>query len=212
MTKESLHRVVTLFLGCTFLLLGCGGNKVMKQQKVLTEMYKPVVMERTGANNRPEWTSEKTFLEDENSLYFSGGWMGGADYALTLRLAKAEATKNLLESIQIKTRSEFGAAMHGNNENMSDVGRYVTDAVAWVVDGLMISGIRQREIHYEQVFGPMEQSVRYNAWIQLEIAKADYRKAQIDAVQKLLNKTIQEKNQEAKDAAQELLERLRQEI
>jgi len=42
--------------------------------------------------------------------------MGGADYALTLRLAKSEAMKNLLESIQVKAMGEFSSAIHGQNE------------------------------------------------------------------------------------------------
>ena len=137
--------------------------------------------------------------------------MGGADYTLTLRLARAEATKNLLESIQIKARSEFSSAMQGNNRNQSDIGRYVTDTVAWTVDNIKVRGIRQREIYYEQIFDPASQGFKYNAWVQLEISKADYAKAKVNAAQKLLDKSIREKDEEAKKKGFEVLEKLRQE-
>jgi len=137
--------------------------------------------------------------------------MGGVDYALTLRLAKSEATKNLLESIEIRAQAEFGSAIQGQNINDNDLGRYVTDAVAWTVDNLKVSGIRQTRAYYEQVFDPISQSPKYNAWIQLEIPKTDYLNAKTDSAQKLLDKAIKEKNQEAKEKATELLHKLKQE-
>jgi hypothetical protein len=98
-----------------------------------------VVVEKSGRDKRPEWASEKPFAEDENGFLFTGGFMGGADYAHTLRLAKAEATKNLLESIEIKARWEFSSAIQGQNRAGTDLGRYMTDAVAWTLDSLRIS-------------------------------------------------------------------------
>ena len=87
----------------------------------------------------------------------------------------------------------------------------MTDAVAWTVDNLKIGGIRQNRIYYEQVFDPISQSFKYNAWVKLEISKADYLKARADSAQKLLDKAIREKDEEAKEKALELLEKLRQE-
>jgi hypothetical protein len=85
-------------------MFGCGASKPVKQNQALMEIQKPMVMEKTGKDNRPEWISEKPYFEDDKGYHFTGGIMGGADYALTIRFAKAEATKNLLESIQIKAR------------------------------------------------------------------------------------------------------------
>ena len=201
--------MVILFI--IFLPLGCGAGKIAKNKADIIEAHRPVIVEKTGQDKRPEWTSERPSFEDEEGLYFSGGIMGGADYTLTLRLAKAEATKNLLESIQIKARSEFSSAMQGNNRNQSDIGRYVTDTVAWTVDNLRIGGIRQKEIYYEQIFDPVSQGFKYNAWVQLGISKADYAKAKVDAAQKLLDKSIRENDEEAKEKALELLGKLRQE-
>jgi len=189
---------------------GCGGNKVVKQNQAMAELNKPVVMEKTGATQRPDWTNQTTFYEDESGIHFTGGVMGGSDYALTLRLAKSEAIKNLLESVEIKARSEFSSVMHGNYGN-DDIGRYVTDAVAWTVENLQIGGIKQRNIYYEKAFDPGTHRIRYNAWVNLEISKADYIKAKTSAVERLLKKAINEQDAEAKEKALELLERLRDE-
>ena len=211
MKKHSMMKVVGWFV-VSFLLpiMGCGGNKVVKQNQAMAELNKPVVIEKTGATQRPEWTNQTTFYEDESGIHFIGGVMGGSDYALTLRLAKSEAIKNLLESIEIKARSEFSSVMHGNYGN-DDIGRYVTDAVAWTVDNLRIGGIKQRNIYYEKDFDPGTHRVRYNAWVNLEVSKADYIKAKTRAAEKLLNKAIREKDEEAKEKALELLDRLRTE-
>jgi len=193
------------------LIFGCGGNKVVKQNQAMADLYKPVVHEKTGTTQRPVWTNQTTFYEDDVGFHFSGGVMGGSDYALTLRLAKSEAIKNLLESIEIKTRSEFSSVMHGNYGKNEDIGRYVTDAVAWTVENLRVSGIKQQDIYYEQTFDPGTQRVRYNAWVNLNINRADYIKAKTGAAEKLLNKAIRERDEEAKQKALELLERLRTE-
>jgi hypothetical protein len=211
MKKASITQItVCLIVPLLVVALGCGAGKAVKQNQEMADLNKPVLVEKTGAAKRPEWTNQTNFYEDESGIHFSGGVMGGSDYALTLRLAKSEAIKNLLESIEIKARSEFSSVMHGNYGN-DDIGRYVTDAVAWTVDNLRIGGIKQRNIYYEQSFDPVMHRVRYNAWVDLEINKADYNKAKTGAAEKLLNKAIREKDEEAKQKALELLEQLRNE-
>lgn len=194
-----------------FLMAGCGTSKVAKQKSTTIELRKPVIVEKTGKDKRPEWTSEKPFFENDQGFHVTGGYMGGTDYALTLRLAKAEATKNLLESVEIKARSEFSSAIHGRNRDDGDLGRYVTDAVAWTVENLRVRGIRQNQVYYEQIFDPVSQSFKYNSWVQLIISKPDYQKAKVDAAQRLLGKGIRQNDAEAKEKAMELLEKLRQE-
>jgi hypothetical protein len=174
------------------------------------ELVKPIILEKTGEADRPEWTSKTTFFENGQVLHFCGGWMGGGDYAASLRLARSEATKNLLESIRIRANSEFAAALSGSNRQSGDVGRYITDTVAWTVDSLRVEGISQREIYYEQYLDPPSLQVKYNAWVQLVISKSDYTKAKLDAAHKLYEKSIQEKDQEAKEKALQLLDKLRQ--
>lgn len=210
--RKRLEKFVVIWCTAPLLvIMGCSGNKVIRQNQAMAETYKTIVLEKSGTTQRPEWTNQATFYEDDVGFHFSGGVMGGSDYALTLRLAKSEAIKNLLESIEIKTRSEFSSVMHGNYGKDEDIGRYVTDAVAWTVDNLRVSGIKQQNIYYEQTFDPVSQCTRYNAWVNLEIGKADYLKARIGAAERLLKKAIREKDEEAKEKALELLEKLRTE-
>jgi hypothetical protein len=84
-------------------------------------------------------------------------------------------------------------------------------SVKGTVDNLRIRGIQQRLVYYEQVFDPMSQSFRYNAWVQLAMPRADYVKAKIDAAERLVDKAVREKDEKAKEKALDLLEKLRQE-
>jgi len=202
----------SIFIGFFFIVTGCGGAKLSKQTRKLAELQKPVIIEKTGSVKRPKWTNNPTFFEDDNGFHFTGGIMGGADYSLIIRMAKAEAIKNMLESIELKARSEFSSVMHGSNRNDSDIGRYVTDAVAWTIDNIRVRGIKQRQVYYEQFLDPSSQFVKYNAWVELEISVSDYTKAKVDAAERLLNKTLQENDLEAKEKAQELLEKLKTEV
>ena len=211
MKKRFTIHVCSLFvIPLLVLIMGCGGNKVVKQNQAMAELSKPVVVEKAGATQRPAWTNQTTFYEDAQGLHFTGGVMGGSDYALSLRMAKSEAIKNLLESVEVKARSEFSSAMHGNYGN-DDIGRYVTDAVAWTVESLRIGGIKQINIYHEQILDPATHRIRYNAWVNLEISKADFIKAKTGAAERLLKKAIREQDAEAREKALELLERLRNE-
>ena len=202
-----------VFTCCLGLLLsGCGASKAAKQKEAFIEAQKPVVVQKMGEEKRPDWTWEKPYFEDDEGFHFTAGFMGGADYALTLRLAKSEAIKSLLESIQVKARGEFSSAIHGQNRAERDLGRYVTDTVAWTVENLRIEGITQDRVYYEQIFDPASQSFKYNSWVQVGISRADYVKAKTDAGQKLLDKAIHEHDQEAKAKAMELLEKLREDV
>lgn len=210
MKKASRIKIVgCLMVPFLMVAFGCGGSKVIKQNQAMAEQTRPVVYEKTGTTQRPEWTNHLSYSEDDRGYHFTGGVMGGADYALTIRMAKSEAIKNLLESIEIKAQSEFSSVMHGNYGKDESLGRYVTDAVAWTVENLKVSGIRQQAIYYEQHFDPVSQRTRYNAWVNIQIGKADYLKARMGAAERLLKKAIQEKDEEAKEKALELLEKLR---
>lgn len=138
--------------------------------------------------------------------------LSGLDYRLSIRLAKSEAMKNLIESASIKAREEFSHSMQGSNMTPEDIGRYVTDSVGWTVQNLQISGIKQREMYYEEVFYPATMKPAYNAWVLLEISMPDYIKAKVSAAQKLVQKTQEENNREAKQKAEKILESLKQEI
>ena len=194
---------IPLLLGLmiTLLFLGCSATKVAQQKATLAENRQPLLIRTSENDKRPDWASEEPYFEEGEALHFAGGYLGGADYALSLRLAKAEAMKNLLESIEIKARAEFSTTMHGQNSDDHDLGRYVTDGVAWTVDNLGIRGIKQNTIYYEKIFDPTTQVFKYNSWVQLKISNADYLKAKTAAARRLLGQAIREKNEEAKEKA-----------
>ncbi len=159
---------------------------------------------------RPAWVDGDSFSEDDRGLYMVAAFMGGADYNMTIRLAKAEAMKNLLESVEVKARGEFSSAMHGGNRQTNDVGRYVTDTVGWVVENLRVRGVRQRQVYVEHVAVPGYQATKYNAWVRVEISKADYEQAKLDAANRLLAKAVRENDAEAKEKACQLLDKLKE--
>ena len=212
MKKTKILNPLILLLYLSIWLMGCSSNGAIKNKAVLMEVQRPLIMAKTGEDDRPEWTTQMAFVENDGRLIYTGGVMGGADYFLTLRLAKAEATKNLLESMEIKARQEFSSALNGSNRMDGDIGRYVTDTVAWTIDNLRIGGIKQRQIYYEQVFDPAAQSFKYNSWVQLEILKSDYTKAKVNAARRFLDKAVQENDDEARKKALEMLEKLYQEV
>ena len=181
------YRINTSLISCIIVILiiyGCGGKKITRQGREIQNHFQPVVMENSGSAKRPAWTYENSFFKDKEGFHFIGGVMGGADYTLTLRLAKSEAIKNLLESIEITATSEFSSALEGENRSESDIGRYILDAVAWTIENLRVSGITQRQVYYEQVFDPDSQTFKYNAWVELEIPHSDYVKAKQTAAER----------------------------
>jgi len=208
------HRLNLNFIICIIMVLilyGCGGNRITKQDRKIQNHYKPVVLEKSGSTKRPAWTFNNTFFKDKNGFHFIGGVMGGGDYTLTLRLAKSEAVKNLLESIEITATSEFSSTFEGDNRSANDLGRYVTDTVAWTIENLRVSGITQRQVYYEQVFDPGSQTFKYNAWVELEIPNSDYIRAKVSVAERLLDTSTRENDAVAKQKALELLEQLNRE-
>ena len=184
------------------MLIGCAA----KQQ----EIFKEEVIETSKGSSKPEWVF-KSFKELDDGYEFSGGVNDVADYALGISEARAEAIKNGIVSIQIKVGTEFTKFAEGSNMSQDLIGRWVSDGIAFLSDSLYVSGIKQKEIYYERVKYNTEYKPHYNIWALCSISSADYLKAKIDAVQKLVNKYQQDKNEEAKKKAEELLDRLRRE-
>ena len=190
------------FILVVLMLCGCAA----KQQ----EIFKEEVMETSKDSSKPEWVF-KTFRDAKDGYEFSGGVTDVVDYGLGISEARAEAIKNGVISVQIKVGTEFTKFAEGSNMAPDMIGKWVSDGIAFLSDSLYVSGIKQKEIYYEKVLYNTEYKPHYNIWALCSISSADYLKAKIDAVQGLVNKYQQEKNEEAKRKAEELLERLRRE-
>jgi hypothetical protein len=71
------------------------------------------------SSDRPHWTHKTTF-EKDGHIYFTGGFLNGADYPLSIRCANAEALKIATQSISQYIRSVF--SMYSQGINTGSVG------------------------------------------------------------------------------------------
>ena len=161
--------------------------------------------------NRPEWTTVSS-IEEDGMVYFTGGFLNGSDYALSVRCANAEGLKVAIQSISQMIRAEFSSYVQGSNVGADGIERYVSDGIATFVDALHVRGLRQGEIFWEEVFSPQLLVPTYNVFVKLEMSKGDYLVAKADAVRKLRDSFQDEGNIRAKEKAEKLLEELKQDF
>jgi hypothetical protein len=191
---------------------GCGATKAVKMnQAAIKEAYqiqKPFVVWTSEEDGRPEWT-KNTMAEGEGKMYFSGGFINGADYSLSIRCANAEAIKVVLQGISQYIRAEFSSYVQGSNSTDGSIDRYVEDGLATFAENLHIQGIRQKQVYYEEIFAASEMQPAFNVWVRLEMDKADYLKAKADVLRNLRDKFADAGPTEAKEKAEKLLEDLK---
>ena len=154
---------------------------------------------------RPDWTYQTTFQENGN-IYFTGGFMNGADYSLSIRCANAEAVKIAAKSISTYIRSVFSIYTHGTNSNDDGIERYVEDGIATLTNNLHVQGLRQKQVYHEAVTSGGRPS--YNVFVLMEITDEDYKNAKISVVRSLKDDFEEVQHTEAKQKAEQLLEEL----
>ena len=197
-----------------FVLWSCTGTSrevkvAQKQARVAYEMQKPVVVRTSEDDNRPSWTKQSSYSDDAN-VYFTGGFLNGADYPLTVRSANAEAIKVACQGISQFIQTEFSGYIHGTNQASDRLDRYVSDGIATFTKALHVRGMRQTDIYYEEGFSPTVARPAYNVWVKLVVSKVDYMHAKAEALKTLQRKFMQDGNVEAKEKAQELLDSVKQ--
>jgi hypothetical protein len=188
-------------------LVGCASphKKLIEQ-----EVPKDIVVERnTDRKDRPAWVNE-TFREEEGTYYFSGGIDRGHDLAMSIRQAKAEALKNMSESVAAKIRQEFTEMAEGDNQN-DDLARWVSDGISWVVDNFYVTGVKQKTVYYERVYNTFDAELTYTTFVLLEVRKPDYLRSRRDAIRKIMGYFRAKKMYEAEKRAKELLDKLTEE-
>jgi len=182
-------------------IFGCASapKMVVGQQKVVER----------SAKEAPEWITVPYF-EDKDIMYFSGGVRGVADYAVGLRQAKAEAVKNIAESIATKVRTEFTETTRGANIDPGDLGKFVQDGIAMVTNNINIQGMLPTENYYEKVEEVTDYGVKYfyNCYVLYQLPVADYKLARRRALEDMTKKYREENNKKAEEAATKLLEKL----
>ena len=190
---------------------GCGATKVMNLKEAY-EIQKPIVVRTSLDDDRPQWT-QNTVFEKNGKMYFTGGFTDGADYAVTIRCANAEALKSAVQAISQYIRAEFSEYVHGSNSVAGEgVDRYFSDGIATFSENIHVQGIRQAELYYEEMFSPTLMQPTYNVFVKLEMSKADYLHAKASVLKKLRDRFKHDGENEAKQKAEKLLEDLKNEI
>ncbi len=172
---------------------------------------RPVKIRNSLNDTRPDWTHKASF-EKGNTIYFTGGFLKGADYSVSLRCANAEALKSMVQAIGQYIRTEFSMFTQGSNDIDSGIDRYIQDGIATFTKNLHIQGTRQTESYYEEMNDQVSQNTFYNAWVKLEITKADYLRAKANVVKKLRDDFHTVGEIEAKEKAQKLLNDLKGQV
>jgi hypothetical protein len=197
--------VFVLGLALFGFFVGCSSTPNVKQaRESVLEAYepqKPLVVQTSKTDDRPDWTKNSA-SESGSNMYFSGGFLNGADYSLTVRCANAEAVKVAVQGISQYIRSEFSDYVQGSTGGEGEVERFVEDGVAVFVNNLHVQGIKQKQLYYEEQFMPRLMRPTYNVWVQLEMSRADYLKAKADVLRKLRDRFSGVGETEAKKKAE----------
>jgi hypothetical protein len=175
------------------------------------ENTKPMLLRTSADDSRPIWT-KKTVFEEQGKLYFSGGFLNGSDYSVTIRCANAEALKVTIQGISQFIRAEFSSYVHGTNSDTQGIERYVEDGIATFTKCLHIQGMKQKEMYWEEVLAPSVMLPVYNVWVMLEMGKGDYLKAKADVIRNLREEFDKKGQLEAKEKAEKLLDELKEEV
>jgi hypothetical protein len=212
--KSMLFPGIILFIGLVF--YGCGTSRAVKQYKAemqeTYELQKPVLIRTSEDDKRPNWT-HNTVYEKAGKVYFTGGFVNGADYAVTIRCANAEALKNLVQAISLYIRAEFSEYVQGSNSSYDqEIERFVEDGIATFAENVHVQGIKQVALYYEEMFNPTSMQPSFNVFVKLEMSKADYLKAKADILRHLRDRFQSKGEIEAKEKAENLLQELKDEI
>ena len=212
--NSNFRRSAAIFTCLAF--MGCGATKSVKMNRAaMNEAYQihnPIVVRTSEDDDRPDWT-RRTVFEKNGKIYFSGGFTDGADYAVTIRCANAEALKSAVQEISQFIRAEFSEYVQGSNSaNDEGIERYFSDGIATFSENIHVQGIRQAELYYEEMFSHTVMHSTYNVFVKLEMSKADYLHAKAEVLKKLRDRFRDDGEIEAKEKAEKLLQDLKNEI
>ena len=212
--KGMLFIGIILFISLVF--NGCGASRAVKmyqaEMKETYELQKPALIRTSEDDKRPKWT-HNTVFEEAGKVYFTGGFLNGADYAVTIRCANAEALKNLVQAVSLFIRSEFSEYVQGSNSAYDQgIERFVEDGIATFAENVHVQGIKQVALYYEELFSPALLQPSFSVFVKLEMSKADYLKAKADVLRHLRDRFQSEGEIEAKEKAENLLQELKDEI
>ena len=163
-------------------LLGCSTEHRIKKLANEGRVGKVLIVDRS-ANERPKWAKNELYFEKNGKIFFSGSALGMSDLTLSIRQAQAEAKKYMAESIQSRLRVELSASITGSNKVSTGLQRHLSDSIASVVDGVIVSGVVPEEIYWERIAvkpAPKTVETKYNTYVLIQIPAKEYEKAKKD--------------------------------
>lgn len=197
--EDSIKRLmiaaaVALFLG------GCSSLGGLKGTEEKVEV----------SGKMPSLISQGRWYEEEGQQKRYAGFADQIhDLDIALRSAEMEGKKRVIESIATELRVEGTRAQSGFDKEA--VGRFFEDAQSWLTDNMKVSGVALTQTYWEKWArrsGEEEVGYYYRGYALVQISKADYEKARLAALDRLIDKAAREKNRQAEKAARETKERL----
>lgn len=183
----------------TILLAGCsslGGLKGTEERVEASGKMPPIISKGIW---HEEEGNKKNYVGFSDQIH---------DLDIALRSAELEAKKHLIESIATELRIEGTRGQSGFDKEA--VGRFFEDSQTWLTDNVKVSGAILLNTYWEKWGKRSSDEINYyyRGYAIVEISKADYEKAKISGLDRLIDKAILEKNRQAERAARETKERL----
>jgi hypothetical protein len=205
MKKVILAPIIYLIIALT---LGCSGSRSF----VKNSIPEIVTVEKTKVK-APAWvTKGNSYWEDKDTIYVAGGVHERKAYDLAVTEARAEAYRLLAESMRLRLKSEFAKALEGsNNAQDGDLGEFITSAVAFTMDHVVLQGAKPTNVYYERKASSYGTSW-YDVYALVKISKPDYYKSRNESVAALAKKYRKANDKKAEERALALLEKLRSEV
>jgi hypothetical protein len=186
--------------------LACGGSSKV-QDLDQAPVGSEVIVERSESS-RPDWAIDPP-KDKDGMKFFSGGQEGYSDYALGMRMAKAEAMQEMGESVMSVWSSLLQASQVGGKDQLD---QYARNFQELAVKQISLSGAETEERYYEKVAVKTAYGIeyRYNGFVLLKVPEQEYQLAQARALQQLKKQAQQDGDTSAEEFIDEAIQRLNQ--
>ncbi|MFQ5866710.1 MAG: hypothetical protein ACE5IT_01795 [bacterium] len=194
----------SILFSVTILTGGCAGPEklpIIGQERIV----------KRSLEQRPDWILSPISIQ-EGIFSFSGGVTERADFSLALRQARAEVVKNIIEGIKRMVQREFSDAIGELSISDVELGEFLTDTVAVIMDIYQMHGLKPKEIYYEKVERPTAEGVEYfyNCYKLVEISETEYIEWRNAALESLKDRAKLENNKKVEEIATQLLKKFSQ--
>lgn len=192
-----------LAIGAVAGSLACGSTKVQDLDEA--PVGSEVIVEQSDGS-RPDWVVDPP-KDKDGMKFFSGGEEGFTDYALCLRLAKAEAMQDMGESVMGTWSSLLQASEVGGKDQLD---QYARNFQELAVKQVSMSGAETEERYYEKIAVKTAYGVeyRYNGFVLLKVPEQEYHMAQARALQELKKQAQENEDTSAEEFIDEAIQRL----